>query len=482
MNYKLKRKKSISTWQLLLILISFVVAITTSASFTYFYVKSYVDKNAAGDTNIYNDNSQTTEEYNSTFDYTLNFGTSGGATTPGDLSSVVAQIMPATLTIKGSNSTGSGTGSGYIVEKAKVYNSSDDLLRYEFVALTNHHVIEGFNESSISVEFFIDGIENVNHSVQVIGADYVMDVAVLRIIVPTTSLSQTEISALDINPVSWVTNETTKPTINSIEDLNNINVSDDCLKLAESVFVVGNPLGVLGGSVSTGIVSAKGRELNVEGVDCVLNQLTATINRGNSGGGVFNYNGELVGMVKAKATGEGVEGLGFAIPVDHVFKTYVALRKTENRTANQFGYIEGRKTIGVTFSQGYLTENQIALGSEYPEQITQTLITFVSAIDTNNVHYVSGSKQFNYLTNQESVVSKIQVYRYNENLSTEDKYELTETIATKDITPEKIQSLYNDSTGYAIGTKLVFTTRTCSTVTEPFEVSILISQLVYNPN
>ena len=481
MNYKLKRKSSILSWQWILIIIAFIVAIATSVGFTYFHVKNYVDENASN-TIINNNNSSTTNEYNESYDFSLNFSTSSGTISPTDLSDVVARVMPATLTINVTDGINNGAGSGYIVEKAKVTNAFNQLIRYEYVAITNHHVIEGIKENNISVEFFIDGIENINHYVQVVGSDYVMDVGVLRIIVPTTSLSDDEILALDINPVTWVTNETTKPTIDSIDDLDKINVSDDCLKLAQSVFVVGNPLGVLGGSVSTGIVSAKGRELTVEGIDCILNQLTATINRGNSGGGVFNYNGELVGMVKAKASGEGVEGLGFAIPVDDVFQTYVALRKTEDRNSNQFGYIEGRKTIGVTFSQGYLTENQIALDSDYIEQITQTLVTYVSAIDSKNVNYVEGSKHFNYLTNQESVVSKIEVYRYNEEITEDDKYELTETIATKDITPEKIQSLYNDSTGYAIGTKLVFTTRTCSTVTEPFEVSILISQLVYNPN
>lgn len=480
MNYKFKRKNSAWVWVILIV--AFIVAISTSAGFTYFFVKNYVDENASGDTNIYNNNSQVTENHTDNYDVSLNFGTSSSAPAPSDLSTVVEKVMPATLTINVTDGINNGAGSGYIVEKAKVTNAFNQLIRYEYVAITNHHVIEGIKENNISVDFFIDGIEEINHSVQVIGSDYVMDVGVLRIIVPTTSLSDDEILALDINPVTWVTNETTKPTIDSIDDLDKINVSDDCLKLAQSVFVVGNPLGVLGGSVSTGIVSAKGRELTVEGIDCILNQLTATINRGNSGGGVFNYNGELVGMVKAKASGEGVEGLGFAIPVDDVFQTYVALRKTEERNSNQFGYIEGRKTIGVTFSQGYLTENQIALDSDYIEQVTQTLITFVSAIDSKNVNYVEGSKHFNYLTNQESVVSKLEVYRYNEELTEEDKYELVETITTKDLTPEKIQSLYDDSTGYAIGTKLVFTTRTCSTVTEPFEVSILISQLVYNPN
>ena len=86
------------------------------------------------------------------------------------------------------------------------------------------------------------------------------------------------------------------------------------LKVGETVFAIGNPLGSLGGTVTDGIVSALDREVEVEGQEMTLLQTSAAVNHGNSGGGLFNARGELIGIVNAKSAGEDVEGLGFAIP------------------------------------------------------------------------------------------------------------------------------------------------------------------------
>ena len=86
------------------------------------------------------------------------------------------------------------------------------------------------------------------------------------------------------------------------------------LKVGETVFAIGNPLGSLGGTVTDGIVSALDREVEVEGQKMTLLQTSAAVNHGNSGGGLFNARGELIGIVNAKSAGEDVEGLGFAIP------------------------------------------------------------------------------------------------------------------------------------------------------------------------
>lgn len=86
------------------------------------------------------------------------------------------------------------------------------------------------------------------------------------------------------------------------------------LKVGETVFAIGNPLGSLGGTVTDGIVSALDREVEVEGQEMTLLQTSAAVNHGNSGGGLFNSRGELIGIVNAKSAGEDVEGLGFAIP------------------------------------------------------------------------------------------------------------------------------------------------------------------------
>ncbi|MBR6806830.1 MAG: trypsin-like peptidase domain-containing protein [Clostridia bacterium] len=88
----------------------------------------------------------------------------------------------------------------------------------------------------------------------------------------------------------------------------------DKLKVGDEVMAVGNPLGELSGTATNGIISALAREVVIENVTMKLLQTNAAVNPGNSGGGLFNMKGELIGVVNAKSSGEGIEGLGFAIP------------------------------------------------------------------------------------------------------------------------------------------------------------------------
>ena len=90
------------------------------------------------------------------------------------------------------------------------------------------------------------------------------------------------------------------------------------LSAGDVAVVMGNPLGQLGGSISTGIISALDRSVVVEGKAMTLIQTDAAINPGNSGGGLFDGTGKLIGIVVAKAgdSSSRVEGIGFAIPIN----------------------------------------------------------------------------------------------------------------------------------------------------------------------
>lgn len=111
------------------------------------------------------------------------------------------------------------------------------------------------------------------------------------------------------------------------------------LQVGQTVVAIGNPLGTLGGSVTSGIVSALDREINVDGTTMRLLQTSAAINPGNSGGGLFNLSGELIGIVNAKSTGEDIEGLGFAIPSNTALAVATELMER--------GYISGRVSSGL---------------------------------------------------------------------------------------------------------------------------------------
>jgi serine protease Do len=112
------------------------------------------------------------------------------------------------------------------------------------------------------------------------------------------------------------------------------------LVIGELTVAIGNPLGELGGTVTDGIISALDREITVEGENMVLLQTNAAVSPGNSGGGLFNSKGELIGIVNAKSSGDSIEGLGFAIPINTA--------KPIIEDLIEKGHVTGRPSIGIT--------------------------------------------------------------------------------------------------------------------------------------
>ena len=115
------------------------------------------------------------------------------------------------------------------------------------------------------------------------------------------------------------------------------------VRAGDFVIAIGNPLGELGGTVTEGIISAKDRQVTIDGQSMTLLQTSAAVNPGNSGGGLFNLNGELVGVVNSKTSGGDIEGLAFAIPANTV--------KTIVQQLIQNGYVAGRPQLGVSVMQ-----------------------------------------------------------------------------------------------------------------------------------
>jgi serine protease Do len=113
----------------------------------------------------------------------------------------------------------------------------------------------------------------------------------------------------------------------------------DQITIGELAVAIGNPLGELGGTVTEGIISALDRDISVDGESMKLLQTSAAVNPGNSGGGLFNSRGELIGIVNAKSGGFNVEGLGFAIPIS------IAAEIIEQII--DYGYVPGRPVLGV---------------------------------------------------------------------------------------------------------------------------------------
>lgn len=184
----------------------------------------------------------------------------------------------------------SGAGSGVVFSDAGLI-------------VTNHHVIDGADEIKVRLT---NGDE---YDAELIASDAQSDLAVLRI------------DAENLTPV--------------------VLGDSDTLNVGESVIAIGNPLGSLGGTVTEGILSAKDREITIDGQSMTLLQTSAAINPGNSGGGLFNSKGELIGVVNAKSSGSDIEGLGFAIPIN------VAKSVVNDLVEN--GKVSGRITLGITY-------------------------------------------------------------------------------------------------------------------------------------
>ena len=203
------------------------------------------------------------------------------------------QVVYSQWSWYGQNQVESGAGSGVII-------SSDGYI------LTCAHVVDG--ASTITVT-----IGDKDYTATVVGEDSTSDIAVIKV------------DADGLTPA--------------------IVGDSDKLAVGDNVLAVGNPLGELGGTVTSGIVSALNRSVSIQssssGSPRSLIQMDASVSPGNSGGGLFNMNGELIGIVNAKSSSSDAEGLGFAIPINDAIK--VAQELLEN------GYVTGRPYLGITY-------------------------------------------------------------------------------------------------------------------------------------
>lgn len=123
------------------------------------------------------------------------------------------------------------------------------------------------------------------------------------------------------------------------------------LVVGEDVLAIGNPLGSLGGTVTDGIISATARNLVINDNTMTLLQTNAAVNPGNSGGGLFNMAGQLIGIVNAKCSDDDVEGLGFAIPVDTVYEIATDMIDITSEFVidlKEYGYVRGIVDSGLS--------------------------------------------------------------------------------------------------------------------------------------
>ena len=227
--------------------------------------------------------------------------TTSNAALSGTTSEIVKKTADSVVEIATESVVTGGFAQQYVQQGA----GSGVIISEDGYIITNYHVIEGAENITVTLR---DGA--TSYKAKIIGSDEDNDIALLK--VDATGLSAATMG----------------------------NSSD--LAVGDYVVAIGNPLGQLGGTVTDGIISALARQVTVEGKSMTLLQHNAQISPGNSGGGLFNSNGELIGIVNAKDSATEVEGIAFAIPINNVLDILSDLK--------EYGYVTGKVDLGIDFT------------------------------------------------------------------------------------------------------------------------------------
>ena len=201
----------------------------------------------------------------------------------------------------GSSSTASASGSGIIITE-------------DGYILTNNHIINSSSSSSFyqlseatSVKVYLYN-DDTAYDATIIGTDELTDLAVIKI-------DKTGLTAAELG-------------------------DSDSVEVGAFAMAIGNPLG-LESSVTTGTISAVNREItDSNGKKFILIQTDAAINAGNSGGALVNSSGQVIGINTLKITGNNIEGIGFAIPINSTIDIYNQLVQY-NKVKRPYIGIEG---------------------------------------------------------------------------------------------------------------------------------------------
>ena len=312
-----------------------------------------------------------------------------------DIEATVEKVYDSVVSIKASSASSISSGTGVLF-------SEDEALGLSYI-VTCFHVIEG------AFDFDITLSNGDVYDACLVGGYSDLDLAVLSI------------KEIDLCYASFYDNS-------------------DNLKLGSSVVCIGNPLGTLPGSVSSGIVSYVNRTVQVDSYTTMnLIQTDVAINSGNSGGGLFNTAGALIGIVNAKYSSEGIEGLGFAIPINDVTFTIQKIMETAKYDSNNNkwseGYVEGDYEFGFTISLGQYNQGS------FMRPIYKTVI-YISAVESNSSYSGAGVFQIEDIVEAIAIdfiddaktdtslsmfssVSDVMNYLYDSNLSLGDKVTFT---------------------------------------------------------
>ena len=317
-----------------------------------------------------------------------------------DVSDIVEETMPSivSITTKSVEEVQSyygmfGQYGAYSPEQREVQGSGSGIIigknDTELLIATNYHVVDG--AETLSVGF----CDSTACEAKVKGYDSEKDLAVVAV-----SLDDIDSDTMDAISIATIGNS-------------------DNLKVGEQVVAIGNALGY-GQSVTTGIVSAKNRQLNsddtVGDYDSDSNSATnliqtdAAINPGNSGGALLNMNGEVVGINSAKLASTAVEGIGYAIAISDVTDTLESLMNEETRDK-----VDNHGVLGITVQS---VDSEVSEAYGVPEGVLVRDVTEGGAADEAGIEAKSIITKFagKVVTTKEQLVDFLSYYEPGEDV------------------------------------------------------------------
>lgn len=337
---KKKKEKAVKEAKKKPFVVRILAAATIGLVFGVFFAGGFYGVNQLLGTTVITDSSVNVEELQKTVNdlQTTVLSNTGSKETTivntvsagSDITAVVDKVMPSMVSVTNIyEETGYYFGRKYTQQNEAsgsgiIIGENDK----EYLIATNQHVIDSC--VSLSVQF-VDGTEAEAY---VKGSDASIDIAVIAV----------NKDNLDVS---------TRAAI-SVAELGD----SDSLKMGETAIAIGNALGY-GQSVTTGVISALNRQIDLENSVSDLIQTSAAINPGNSGGALLNMQGQVIGINSSKIGSTTVEGMGFAIPINEVKDILVEFsnRETKDKVAEaDKGYlgISGRSASEVGITQiGY---------------------------------------------------------------------------------------------------------------------------------
>ena len=312
------------------------------------------------------------------------------STVTSDVSGIVEQAMPSIVSITNMSiqevqsffgqtqeQESESLGSGIIVQQSDT----------ELLIATNNHVVEGADTLTVT---FADN-ESVEAALK--GTDPSKDLAIVA--VPLSDIKDSTMDAI---------------AIATLGDSNEV-------KVGEPTIAIGNALGY-GQSVTTGIVSATNRQIDMDGFDSELIQTDAAINPGNSGGALLNANGAVIGINTAKISSSVAEGMGYAIPISDASEVLTNLMNRETRTKldeSEKGYLgilgqDVSSDIGEAYNMPtgvYISEVTKGTGAEKAGLTKGSIITGLEGVTIDSMETLQD--QLSYYGIGESVELTVQV-------------------------------------------------------------------------